>query len=249
MEKSISHSPSSYVGEVMAHFNKAVGYMQIQLPDSGRVLIEKWLEFFNSWKGRRVTGFETAEQLAVKLLADSFAVSYAEKSSCEGGAMDLGSGNGWPGLALSALGLCKRLSLLDSRLGACDFLNTFIHLNDLPHFNVIHERAEEAGRNNELREKYVLVVTRAMAAPGIALEMCSGLLSVGGKALLWLGPEQIVPKNRSSLSSVGLMLKKEIPYNLPYGMGKRVLAVYLKTNKLKAKYPRRYATISRNPLI
>lgn len=249
MGKQSGLAADGYMDEALNAFDKAIGDMGIGLPEAGRVLVEEWLRFFVGWEGRRVAGFENPGQLAVKLLADSFAVGFVEGLCTGGNAVDLGSGNGWPGLALSALGKCARVRLLDSRQGACDFLRSFIRRSGMPGVDVVQERAENAGQGRELREGFSLAVSRAMAMPGIALELCSGLLAVGGKAVLWIGPEQQAPRAEPGLAQTGMRLEEEIPYSLPEDMGRRVLAVYAKTEALDSRYPRRYAAIRKKPLI
>ena len=65
-------------------------------------LVEGWLRFYEGWAGRRVVGFGDVGDIAVSLIADSFAVEKALAGVSSQGeglrAIDLGSGNGWPGL-------------------------------------------------------------------------------------------------------------------------------------------------------
>lgn len=237
------------MGESVRMFDEAVKDLGLSVPGSARRLVGQWLEFYARWKGRRVSGFKEPRELAVKLLADSFAIDLAKTKFPGGRRVDVGSGNGWPGLALTALGTDSPVSLLDSREGACDFLNRFLKESGLPGVDVICRRAEEAGREKSLREGFSLTVSRAVSMPGIALELCSGLLAVGGKAVLWLGPGQVVPKNALDLSIFGIAFEELVPYVLPGGMGKRYLAVYGKRRPLDGKFPRRYPAICKMPLI
>ena len=240
---------SSYVKEAMLAFDRAIVDLDLWVPGAGRLLVKQWLAFYAGWKGRRVAGFKNPQELAVKLLADSFAFSFIKASFPYGQGVDLGSGNGWPGLALGALGLVSPVFLLDSRQGACDFLNRFLEESELPGLQVICKRAEEAGQEKDFREKFSLTVSRAMSRPGMVLELCSGLLSVGGKAVLWLGPGQEVPKDEVRLALLGMAFEEIVSYALPQGAGKRHLVVYKKRKPLDGKFPRRYAAISKTPLI
>ena len=239
----------AYVAQALDAFDEAMGHMEIEVAESGRRLVREWLCFLASWKGRRVSGFEDPRDLAVKLLADSFAVAMVRDLCLGGKAVDIGSGNGWPGLALSALGRCAHVSLLDSREGACDFLRGFLRAGGISRVDVVHARAEAAGQDPRFREGYSLAVSRAVATPGILLELCSGLVSVGGKTVLWIGPGQEVPRSGPGLAALGMEGEAEIKYALPWGMGDRVLAVYRKVRALEARYPRRYPAIRRKPLL
>ncbi len=244
-----NRSDGSYSGQVLGIFARTLEHMEISLPSHAGEAIGKWLTFYSRWEGRRVVGFEEPDDVAVKLLADSFAVAYLKGLGSGLDGIDLGSGNGWPGLAAKVLGICSHVSLLDSRQGACDFMQGFLDNASMPGAQVIQDRAEQAAHTRELRESYSLVMSRAMAEPGIALELCSGLIKVGGKAVLWMGPNQQIPKGGHGLKLAGLSFEEEVRYTLPNQMGKRVLAVYSKACALGKKYPRRYAAIRKKPLI
>lgn len=239
----------SYCKQALDVFFRALEHMEISLPSQSGEVIGQWLTFYTGWKGRRVVGFKEADEMAVKLLADSFAITYVKGLGSEENGIDLGSGNGWPGIATRVLGICSSVSLLDSRQGACDFMRGFVEESMISGVEVIQDRAECAAHVPGLREKYTLVMSRAMAEPGITLELCSGLLRVGGKAVLWMGPEQQVPTKGPGLKSAGLSFTEQVRYTLPNDMGRRVLAIYFKTGALGKQYPRRYAAIRKKPLI
>jgi 16S rRNA (guanine527-N7)-methyltransferase len=237
-----------YISEALKAFSRGMGSMNISLPPESQALVEDWLRFYTGWEGRRVVGFDDPAELAVKLLVDSFAIAYLGGIVSHEKAMDLGSGNGWPGLAVRLLDPCAQVYLVDSRQGACDFLQGYIGSSGLSGVRVIQDRAEDLGHNPVHREKYTLVTTRAMAGPPIALELCSGLLAVGGKAVLWISSEQEVPESGQGLKKAGLSLIAKHTYTLPDGMGTRILALYSKVAPIGRKYPRRYGAIRKNPL-
>lgn len=237
-----------YVDEAIKAFAGSMGRMNISLPPGNQALVEEWLRFYTGWEGRRVVGFDDPAELAVKLLVDSFAIAYLDGIVSPQKAIDLGSGNGWPGLAVRILSPCAQVCLLDSRQGACDFLQGYIGASGISGVRVIQDRAEELGHDPIHRETYTLVTTRAMAGPRIALELCSGFLAVGGKAVLWISSEQEVPESGQGLKKAGLSLTAKHTYTLPEGMGARILAVYSKVTPMSRKYPRRYGAIRKNPL-
>jgi len=163
--------------------------------------------------------------------------------------LDLGSGNGWPGLAAKLWVGQVRLSLMDSRRGACKFLRKFIEYSGLDGVAVVEKRGEEAARAPDFREKFDVVVSRAMAPPGVVLEIASGLVTVGGKVLLWLGPGQEKVLETDGSRILGLRLRETRQYELSEDMGKRIIAVYSKMDSLASIYPRRYASMKKRPLV
>ncbi len=237
-----------YVNEAVKAFSSGMGRMNICLPAESQAIVEDWLRYYTGWEGRRVAGFDDPGELAVKLVLDSFAIAHLDGIVSPQKVIDLGSGNGWPGLAVRLLHPRAHICLVDSRKGACDFVQGYIGASGLLGVCVIEGRAEDLGHNPVHREKYTLVTTRAMAEPRIALELCSGFLAAGGKAVLWISSEQEIPESGQGMKKAGLSLTVKHEYTLPGGMGSRILAVYSKVTPASQKYPRRYATIRKKPL-
>lgn len=227
-------------------FKKAAIEMGFSLGAPDMRLVEKWLEFYSQWPGRRVIGFSDPGALAVKLLADSYAPRLWGASSEDAPVIDLGSGNGWPGLAFSSLG---RVSLLDSRQGACDFMKAFVQYAALDNVNVIEGRAEEIGLEQDYRGRFGIATSRAMASPAVAVEMASPFVRPGGAAMLWLGPAQEDGvAGHSTIPELGLTLESRHRYDLMDNMGRRLLAVYRRTGSSQPGFPRKMASIKARPL-
>jgi len=236
----------SFVRDALTALQQAAAGMGLALAAPDYELARKWLEFYSRWPGRRVIGFTGPQDTAVKLLADSFAVRYVAGTLEDGPAVDLGSGNGWPGLALHDR---EEVLLLDSRKGACDFMRGFVHFAGLNTVRVSEGRAEEAGRDPSIAARFGVAVTRAMASPGVACELAAPFLKSHGTLVLWLGPEQEGAVNtRESIPEIGLTLAGLHRYVLPEGMGRRALAVYRKTSPLSPGFPRKMVTIKAKPL-
>lgn len=212
--------------------------------------VRKWFEFSRDWEGRRVVGFADLRDVAVKLLADSFAFQLAlDLERCDA-AIDIGSGNGWPGLALKLSRAPLNLTLLDSRQGACQFMEGYVRFASLAGVTVVCQRGEEACSQSIFRERSALVTSRAMGDVAVVTEIASGFLGVGGAALLWLGPEQEERLlRRSEIRELGLRLETVKRYDLPERIGKRVLGVYRKVSPCSALFPRKVPAIKRRPLL
>lgn len=231
----------------LAAFAEASARMRLSVNPEDSGLVREWLEFYSKWPGRRVIGFTDPGDVAVKLLADSFAVHAIAGVLPPGDAIDLGSGNGWPGLALCA---ARRVCLLDSRKGACDFMRGFVRSAALDRVDVIEARAEDAVKDPALAGRFSVVTTRAMASPAVALELAAPFLSRGGVAVLWLGPEQESAVDaHPEVRELGVALTQKRRYALPGGMGKRALAAYRKTGTGWPGYPRKIPSIKTKPLL
>jgi 16S rRNA (guanine527-N7)-methyltransferase len=75
--------------------------------------------------------------------------------------------------------------LLDAAQRRCDALRRAVAELDLTaRVDVCQARAEEAGRDPELRGAFQLVVARAFGAPGVTAECAAPLLRVGGRLVV-----------------------------------------------------------------
>jgi 16S rRNA G527 N7-methylase RsmG len=115
---------------------------------------------------------------------------------------------------------------------------------------VVEARAEDAGKDTALRGTFALVTSRAMASPGMALELASPFLRPGGIAVLWLGPgQESAIYAKSDIPEIGLTMTREHKYILPDEIGRRWLALYRKTGTIRPGYPRKIPSIRARPLL
>jgi 16S rRNA G527 N7-methylase RsmG len=96
----------------------------------------------------------------------------------DGALIDVGSGGGSPGIPLAAALAERDVTLLDAERRKCDFLRRWAP----PNAAVVWGRAEE-----QSPECWGVAVTKALAQPPVAAELCLPLVRTGGAAILWLG--------------------------------------------------------------
>ncbi len=95
--------------------------------------------------------------------------------------VDLGSGGGVPGLIFAILFPDSEAVLIDARRRRSANLEISVHTLGLgERVSVICARAEEAGRDPELRGGFDLVVARSFGSPAITAECAAPFLTVGG---------------------------------------------------------------------
>ena len=96
--------------------------------------------------------------------------------------LDLGSGGGVPGLVLALVWPACAVTLLDAGARRCEFLQEAVEdLGWNDRVQVVRARAEEAGRRDDLRGTFDLVVARSFGAPAATAECGSPFLRVGGR--------------------------------------------------------------------
>lgn len=153
--------------------------------------------------------------------------------------IDIGSGNGAPGLPIALAEANREATLLDSRESAADFLEHVIAGDD--RIRVRCERAELAAHGN-LRESFAIAVTRAAAPPPIALELCLPLLDLGGLLAAWTGP-----LDRDTLQQLDSAADRLGATRAPVHHAPDLL-VAIKVRRTEHTYPRRWPVMRRAPL-
>jgi 16S rRNA (guanine527-N7)-methyltransferase len=97
---------------------------------------------------------------------------------------DLGSGAGWPGLALAAALPAAEVALVESASRRCRYLARAVEAAGLTNAEVVHARAEDwpegVGRHD-------LVTARALAALPVLCEYAAPLLADGGELVAYKG--------------------------------------------------------------
>lgn len=101
--------------------------------------------------------------------------------------IDVGTGAGFPGIPLKILYPDIKLTLLDSLNKRLVFLNEVIDELGLKQVETVHARAEEGARMKNLREKFDVSVSRAVANLSTLVEYCLPFVSVGGSFISYKG--------------------------------------------------------------
>ncbi len=104
-----------------------------------------------------------------------------------GAVLDLGSGGGFPGIPLALARPNRRFVLVEATLKKADFLKSAVESLEIKNVQVFSKRAEDLGRDPSTRERYPLVVSRAVARMSVLLELALPLVEVGGVFLAMKG--------------------------------------------------------------
>jgi 16S rRNA (guanine527-N7)-methyltransferase len=99
--------------------------------------------------------------------------------------LDLGSGGGVPGLVLAAHWASSEVVLLDAAERRCAFLaESVASLGWADRVRVVRSRAEAAGRREDLRGGFDVVVARGFGPPAATAECGAPFLVVGGRLIV-----------------------------------------------------------------
>ncbi len=163
-------------------------------------------------------------------------------------ALDLGSGNGLPGVPLAILRPESRVFLLDSRPSRLRFLRRVIWELELNNAELLEGRAEELARG-EWRESFPAVLARAVAPLPVLLELGLPFVQVGGALYALKGPraQEEWQGAEKAAAILGGELEEVWPYLLPLSRERRVLVIR-KKSLTPPPYPRRTGIPARRPL-
>ena len=164
-------------------------------------------------------------------------------------AVDVGSGAGFPGIPLAIMLPGTRFTLVDALARRVEFLQAVIDRLGL-NAVALHLRAEDAARQEPLREGFDLAVARAVAPMNVLCEYMLPLLRVGGCMLALKGPgldeELAQAENALSLLGGGISRVQSLP--IP-GRDWDHRAVWIKKiAPTPDKYPRRAGAVEKRPL-
>lgn len=155
--------------------------------------------------------------------------------------IDVGSGNGAPGLPIALCEPQRPTTLLDSRSSAAQFLGSVVDRLDDVRIDVLNQRAERAART-DLRDRCSLAVSRAAAPPPIAMELLIPFLHTGGIAMLWtgeLGTQSVQELNLAAAELGAELTMLDPPHDI---------IVATKVRPTVERYPRSWNQIRRRPL-
>ena len=163
---------------------------------------------------------------------------------------DLGTGAGFPGLPMAIAYPDLKFTLIDSLNKRIKFLQEVVDAIGLKNVELIHGRAEEVGRNKNIRESFDLVVSRAVANIATLSEYCLPLVSVGGYFISFKSGDiaDEITLSGNAISKLGGDLKNPVYFSLPDTDINRSFIIIDKVKNTPKVYPRKAGTPSKEPL-
>ena len=207
------------------------------------ILLREWNEKIN------LTAILDDEGIALKHFLDCLLVGkYADFKPGQK-VIDVGTGAGFPGLVLAAAYPQVKVTLLDSTGKKLKAVEDMAEKMGVTNVEIIHMRAEDAGKKPELREQYDFATARAVAELRVLLEYTLPFVKVGGEFLSLKGAAAIdeIDGATTSLKTLGGKVHNVNEFSLPGG-DKRAIISVKKISHVPSKYPRVSAQIAKKPL-
>ena len=216
--------------------------------------IEKFLRYYElliEWNEKiNLTAITTYEDVLKKHFVDSLSLCKAMDVDQGLTVIDVGTGAGFPGLALKIAFPNLKMTLLDSLQKRIVFLNQVIEELKLSDIETIHGRAEDYAGKAEYREGFDLCVSRAVANLSTLSEYCLPFVKMGGQFISYKSEkiEEEMKQAKNAISILGGEVKKQVEFTLPSSDIYRNLVVIEKKKNTPKKYPRKAGLPSKEPL-
>jgi 16S rRNA (guanine527-N7)-methyltransferase len=180
-------------------------------------------------------------------IADSLVALELEAVRTADEIVDLGSGAGFPGLALAVARPQSRVVLIESSRRKCEFIAAATRASMIANATVVHARAEAW---SEGRGRFDLVTARALAPLPVVAEYAAPLLKIGGTLVAWRGRHEDSEEQAVARAAAELGLEPgEAVYVQPYAQAQnRHLHAMLKTRATPERFPRRPGAARKRPL-
>jgi 16S rRNA (guanine527-N7)-methyltransferase len=210
---------------------------------------ERFRELLLAYNGKyNLTTILDEKEMLIKHFYDSLAGEFLFPKNAR--VAEVGSGAGFPSLPLCVAREDLHFTLIESTGKKCDFLRTCAKELNLPHVTVCNLRAEEAGKESAMRERFDVCCARAVARLNTLAEYCMPLVRKGGEMIAYKGrAEEEIAEAKRAIGLLGGKDAQAICYELPENFGERTLVVVQKIKNTPEKYPRGNGKERKNPIV
>ena len=218
----------------------------ISMADSGMekliIYMERILELNESIN---LTAITDRKEFVIRHYADSLTLVNTPEYDAAKSIIDIGTGGGFPGVPLAVYSPNKSFVLLDSLEKRLKIIDTLCEELSIENVETLHERAEDAGKNEEYREKFDLCISRAVANLSVLSEYCLPFVKAGGFFVAYKSSnlKEELEESKKAISILGgeIIDVRETETS-------QTLVVIKKIKATPKKYPRKAGDPRRKPL-
>jgi 16S rRNA (guanine527-N7)-methyltransferase len=209
---------------------------------------EQFLKYYNLIheynKVMNLTGIDDREGVYLKHFYDSLTLRNDIEIKDGYVIADVGSGAGFPGVVLAIMYPNSKFHLIEPIKKRCDFLAKVVMVLELKNVTICNKRSEE------IKQKYDLVISRAVAKLNILLELCIPILKVNGYMVAMKGAKakEEIKDAFAGLNILNSKVVKHESFRLPFEESMRCNVVIKKVSETAIKYPRNFSQIKSKPL-
>jgi len=234
-----------------AKFEKDLADLGIALTSEQINQFLRYFELLVEWNGfMNLTAITEYDEVMKKHFVDSLSLIKTYDVSKKVKVIDVGTGAGFPGLALKIAYPNLQVTLLDSLNKRINFLNEVISQLGLSGVETVHGRAEDFAKPDKLRGKFDLCVSRAVANLSTLSEYCLPFVKVGGEFISYKSEKitEELSAAKNAISILGGKFDRSEEFTLPDSDIYRNLVVIKKTKETPKRYPRKAGLPSKEPI-
>lgn len=216
--------------------------------------VEKFLIYYEmliEWNEKiNLTAIKNYEDVMKKHFVDSLSLVKVCDLTGSLSLIDVGTGAGFPGLALKIAFPDMKVTLLDSLGKRIHFLDEVILKLGIQGVNTVHGRAEDYAKQGKFRESFDLCVSRAVANLSTLAEYCLPFVKVDGLFISYKSEKvsEELENAGHAISILGGKVESQVEITLPDSDIYRNLVMIRKTHNTSLKYPRKAGLPTRSPL-
>lgn len=224
-------------------FKRYLLKLNINIDENDLKKFEKYKELLKEYNKKfNLTSILEDEKIYLKHFYDSLYLMTISEFKNKKTFLDIGTGAGFPGLALAIMNKNMFFTLVESNKKKCMFLNLVKENLNLTNVEVINQRAEDYTKVN--REIFDIVSSRAVSHLKILSELEIPALKVNGYFLpLKSNIEEEIKETKKFLNELDCTVEKLYKYELPIENSERTIIVIRKNKVTKKIYPRNYSQI------
>lgn len=206
------------------------------------------------WNARiNLTAIDDPYKIRTKHFLDSLTclpALGAPPAGLRGRLVDVGSGAGFPGLALKIAAPGLQVTLVESVEKKAAFCRHIAATLGLGGVEVLTERAEALGLNPAYRQRFDWAVGRAVAPMPVLAEYLLPLARVGGMMIAMKGENAPAETQAAekAFTVLGGRLRRLQPVTLPGVAEERYLVIVDKVHATPPGYPRRVGLPAKRPI-
>lgn len=224
-------------------------------PDQIRT-VKEYLDIVYEYNKKvNLTGTKKKEDIFTRHFLDSISIlrfkkDLFEKDSDVEKILDVGTGAGLPGMLLSIFLKDKLFYLIDKKEKKIEFLNLLVSRLDIRNVRIVKGRAEELGREESYRERFDIVLARAVTKFNILCELLIPFCRINGKIIFYKSLKVFdeLKEGREVILELGGREESLLDVKVPHLNEFRTFLVIKKNKKTPLTYPRKIKKIKLNPL-
>lgn len=199
-------------------------------------------------KSLNLTAITEPDEILHKHFIDSLSLLTCLEFKKNSEVIDVGTGAGFPGVVLLIARPDLRMTLLDGTNKRLVFIGNVLDALGLS-ANIVHMRAELAGKDTNFRERFDVVTARAVANLNTLSEICLPFVKIGGyfAPMKSAKTDEEVTNASGAIKLLGGEIEEIKELNID-NCGERYVVLTKKISQTPPKYPRASAQISKKPL-